>query len=124
MRSGHIDGPRSAVRCRNLPITQPTCCLSPTCRPRYHNAIRECGQRILSPLEPGTTLAYDAAGSYLASVHAAHGGASSALLNYMMRQAQALQWLRSAKHFFLLDQVRKRSGCRSARGNVWRGVAS
>lgn len=61
---------------------------------------------MVSPLEASAYLQYDASGSYLPLIHLAHQGASRALLGFMMRDVQVLSWLRSMKHFFLLDQVR------------------
>ncbi len=61
------------------------------------------------PLPASTRLVFDAhqAGGYTAVVMAAHAGASAALLQLLLRQQDLLSWLRSLKHFFLLDQVRR-----------------
>lgn len=72
--------------------------------------MRECGAAVPPSPLPGGRLRYDPAGAYLDAVSAALDAASGALLRLMLGQGQLMGWLRSIKHFFLLDQVRARAG--------------
>jgi gamma-tubulin complex component 2 len=72
---------------------------------KYLNAMRECGAAVPPSPLPGGALRYDGGGAYLDAIHAALHAASGALLRLMLGQGQLMGWLRSIKHFFLLDQV-------------------
>ena len=78
---------------------------------KYLNVIRECGQPVESPLDPGARVAWDAGGAFVPLIQAAHQRAAAALLAVMRGgEGQLLGWLRSMKHFFLLDQARAGGG--------------
>lgn len=72
---------------------------------KYLNAIRECGQPPARPLPANTHLAPAAPAAYAAAIHAAHTAASTSLLRLVLDQSDMMGWLRSLKHFYLLDQV-------------------
>lgn len=72
---------------------------------KYLNAIRECGRAMPPPLASSHKIAYDPSHTYITSIHAAHARASAALLRVLVEEAGLMGWLRSIKHFFLLDQV-------------------
>jgi hypothetical protein len=72
--------------------------------------MRECGAAVPPSPLPGGRLRYDASGGYLDAVRAALHSASGALLRLMLGQGQLMGWLRSIKHFFLLDQVGRGGG--------------
>lgn len=75
------------------------------CAGKYLNAIRECGAPVPPSPLPGGRLRYDPGGAYLDAIGRALDAASGALLRLMLGQGQLMGWLRSIKHFFLLDQV-------------------
>jgi hypothetical protein len=79
--------------------------------------MRECGAEVPPSPLAASGLAYDAGGAYLDAIRAALDAASGALLRLMLGQGQLMGWLRSIKHFFLLDQV-GRPRLHSDRG-VW-----
>jgi len=66
--------------------------------------MRECGAAVPPSPLPNGRLQYDASGAYLDAIRAALDAASGALLRLMLGQGQLMGWLRSIKHFFLLDQ--------------------
>lgn len=68
--------------------------------------MRECGADVPPSPLPGGALRYDGGGAYLDAVRGALDAASGALLRLMLGQGQLMGWLRSIKHFFLLDQAR------------------
>ncbi|GBF91900.1 gamma-tubulin complex component [Raphidocelis subcapitata] len=71
---------------------------------KYLNAVRECGAEAPPSPLAASGLSYDAGGAYLDAVRVALDAASGALLRLMLGQGQLMGWLRSIKHFFLLDQ--------------------
>lgn len=77
------------------------------------NAIRACGRSLAAtPCSMGT-LRYDPGGQYLTAIQSALARASSCLMQLMMEEVQLMGWLRSIKHYFLLDQVGGAKGCRA-----------
>jgi len=70
---------------------------------KYLNAMRECGRPMTVKLPAGQSLAYDPANAFLQAVHSAHASASAALLQLLLADRGLLGWLRSLKHWFLLD---------------------
>ena len=59
----------------------------------------------MRPLAAGVPLQFDPHGGFIQHVASAHAAASAALLQLLVRDRQLLIWLRSLKHFFLLDQA-------------------
>jgi hypothetical protein len=95
-------------RSRTVYLSHYSC--SHTCTPyspagKYLNAMRECGAAVPPSPLPNGRLQYDAGGAYLDAIRTALDAASGALLRLMLGQGQLMGWLRSIKHFFLLDQV-------------------
>jgi hypothetical protein len=67
--------------------------------------VRECGRPAPRALPVGQRLAFDPGHGYLGHLVAAHASASSSLLTLVVEEQGLTGWLRSLKHFFLMDQV-------------------
>ena len=88
------------------------------------NAIRACGRSLgAAPCSTGP-LRYDPGGQYLSAIQSALARASSGLMQLMMEEVQLMGWLRSIKHYFLLDQVGDSSLSALPYNLEWCGVSA
>ena len=71
---------------------------------KYLNAIRECGRHVERPFALNEHLVFDISCSYLRLIQKAHRIASQAFLDLFMKDMKLIEWLRSLKHFFLMDK--------------------